>query len=121
MTPWSPMQLPERPLSPPDDGPEPTEADLREAREELAERIAGGEKAAGLDLEACLELELNADERVFMGDIAALFRGMYSNTYGTAAFWCACADYAQRIAAKHLSDDAVYEWACEKMDEADGR
>ena len=116
----NPMQHPERPLSPPDDqGFEPDESDLKQARGELAERIAGGEKVGKLDLEACLEAENEADSVAFVGDLATLFAKLYYPPGGTSSFWCAADRYVERIAAKHIADEDVREYAISKQLEAD--
>ena len=111
------QRVPERDLNPPDDqGFEPDESDLKQARGELAERIAGGEKVGKLDLEACLEAENEADSVAFVGDIATLFAKLYA-PYGTSSFWCACDRYIERIAAKHISDEDVMDRAVQNLNE----
>ena len=113
-------RLPERSL----DQPEPTEiqpdeSDLRQAREELAERVSAGKRVGKIDLYACLENELDADSVVFLEDIATLLGSMYKDYGSGAAFWCRACAYVERIAARHIADDDVLDRAVQTLNERD--
>ena len=110
------VRVPERSLDQPEpDGIEPTEADLKEARGELAERVSAGERVGSIDLEACLECELNADERVFLSDLTVLLGGLYQDYSCASAHWLRCVAYVERIAAKHIAEQDVIDAAWDKL------
>ena len=116
----NPMQHPERPLTP----TEPTElqpdaSDLKQAREELAELVSAGKDVGGIDLEACLELEMIADEDEFIADLTALLGSPYQDMGNAASFWLRCVAYVERIAAKHIADDDVMDRAIANLNERD--
>ena len=95
----NPMQHPERPLTPTEPTEiQPDEADLRQAREELAERVSAGKRVGKIDIEAALEAEMDADSRVFLGDLTMLLAEMciHNGSYR-------CVAYVERIAARHIA------------------
>ena len=116
----NPMQHPERPLTP----TEPTElqpdaSDLEQAREELAELVSAGKDVGGIDLEACLELEMIADEDEFIADLTALLGSPYQDMGNAASFWLRCVAYVERIAAKHIDEQDVMDRAIATLNERD--
>ena len=113
-------RVPERDLNPPDDvGFEPTDADLKQAREELAEQVSAGKKVGRIDLEAALDAEMNADERVFLADLTTLLGGLYQDYSCASAHWLRCVAYVERIAARHIADDDVMDRAIANLNERD--
>ena len=119
MTSMNPMQHPERPLTPAEPREvQPDASDLKQAREELAELVSAGKRVGKIDIEAALEAEMDADYRAFLGDLTTLFLEL-PKPYGTAAFWCKCNNYVERIAAKHISDDDVMDRAIANLNERD--
>ena len=116
----NPMQHPERPLSPPDDvGFEPDESDLKEARGELAKLVSAGKTVGRVDLAYCIEAENNADSVSFEADVCTLLLSIYKDNGSCAAFWLRAVPYVERIAAKHIADEDVREYAIDKMNERD--
>ena len=119
----NPMQHPERPLTPTEPTAiQPDASDRKQAREELAELVSAGKDVGGIDLEACLELEMIADEDEFIADLTALLGSLYGNggdQTSCASFWCRCLAYVERIAAKHIADDDVMDRAIATLNERD--
>ena len=116
----NPMQHPERPLTPPEPCEvQPNASDLKQAREELAEQVSAGKKVGRIDLEAALDAEMNADERVFLADLTVLFGSIGMRPHTMQSYYCDSLAYIERIAAKHIADEDVREYAIDKMNERD--
>lgn len=102
-------RIPERPSSPPD-GRELTKEQIEQARAELADKIAYGEKAAGLDIETLLGEELDRlhdDEREFIHEIATMFHKLKEHRVMPND----AHDYLHRLAMRHVSDREAEEKA----------
>lgn len=83
-----------------------TEAELKEARDELRDEIIAGKTRGGFNLEACFDCEFNSPGYTdTVNDIAALVLGLYSE--GSAATWLGVLALAERIVEKHLPESAI--------------
>lgn len=100
--------------------PQPSAADIAEAREEIRDEIVAGKTRGGFDFAACLDCELNADG--YMGtvhDLAAIVRNLHGDEHSAAGTWLAVLDLAERIVERHLPEQAVADRA-RKIAEARG-
>lgn len=94
----------------------PRKSDLAAARHDMAESIVTGKTVAGLDLAAVLDCELNENPR-FSTELAAALNPWHVDEGGRhvtgAEYWLEMVSFLEALAAKHLPEDAVEEFAAE--------
>ncbi len=97
-------------------GPQPDASDLKQAREDLAEQIIAGKTVAGLDIARLFDLEI--DERnssELAEEFASVFGSVWKDHGLSPSYWLRCNEYLTKLAAKHLSEQAVLDRAMENM------
>ena len=98
------------------DAPEFSQEDLKDAREELTEKLLAGDKVGGIDLEALFENEVQNNYLAFLRNLYEHFAGIGNDSrvdeYDRAAKAAEC---MKRLVEAHLDahPDVVEEHAAE--------
>ena len=85
-------------------GPEYSPADLKEAREELAEKLLAGDRVDGSDLESLIDYEIDRNYAAFLRSLYEHFAGIGS-CFSSAERCLAGDEWMLRLIDMHLDMD----------------
>lgn len=100
--------------------PEFTQEELDEARDELVDALLGGHTCHGWNLEACLDCEMNENEK-FVRELAAF--GRLTRCVDAPCLPADFGKWCEEIVARHLPEQAIEDRAAQiradKAEDAD--
>jgi len=99
---------------------EPTDEDLDFAKCDIVMEIEHGKTIGGMDLEACLDCELNQTEtgQSFIRELATVLLNPYDPAESAASYRLKIVAWLDKVVAAHIPESAITERAYEDKEAA---
>lgn len=97
----------------------PTDKELDDALAELVMDIEHGKTVGGMDLEACLDCELNKTEtgQAFIRDLVKAIGNPYDPEDCAAGYRIRVSEWLDKVVAAHIPQAAIMERALDRMED----